>query len=74
MIARRLEPDNPNAIYCFDIRRNGHDENGNKLYSWDDKLIDVESSYSNGILTIKENVTTIGNNAFKGCKSVTYLK
>lgn len=29
LIARRLEPDNPNAIYCFDIRRNGHDENGN---------------------------------------------
>lgn len=29
LIAKRLEPDNPNAIYCFDIRRNGHDENGN---------------------------------------------
>lgn len=29
LIARRLEPDNPNAIYCYDIRRNGHDERGN---------------------------------------------
>ena len=29
LIARRLEPDNPNAIYCYDVRRNGHDSMGN---------------------------------------------
>lgn len=29
LIARRLDPDNPNAVYCYDVRRNGHDSMGN---------------------------------------------
>lgn len=28
LMVRRLEPNNPNAIYCYDVRRNGHRENG----------------------------------------------
>lgn len=28
LIASRVEPNNPNAIYCYDVRRNGHKENG----------------------------------------------
>lgn len=28
LMARRLDGNNPNAVYCFDVRRNGRRENG----------------------------------------------
>ena len=47
------------------VYKDGIDENGNKLYSWDDELIDVQSSYSNGTLTIVENESVIQYNIYK---------